>query len=75
MFLVKKPNLLIMDEPTTGMDLENIKRLVNWIKKLKGMGLALIIITHDLEFLDMVVDNVLILKNGRRTSDINAMFN
>lgn len=74
-FLVKKPNLLIMDEPTTGMDLENIKRLVNWIKKLKGMGLALIIITHDLEFLDMVVDNVLILKNGRRTSDINAMFN
>lgn len=74
-FLVKKPNLLIMDEPTTGMDLENIKRLVNWIKKLKGMGLALIIITHDLEFLDMVVDNVLILKNGRQTSDINAMFN
>jgi len=73
-FLVKKPNLLIMDEPTTGMDLENMKRLVNWIKKLKRMGLSLIIISHDLEFLDMVVDKILILKNGRQTSDVNSMF-
>lgn len=75
-FLVRKPNLLIMDEPTTGMDLENMKRLVNWIKKLKRMDLSLIIISHDLEFLEMVVDNVLMLKNGRQISaDINSIFN
>ncbi|MGB9844140.1 ABC transporter ATP-binding protein [Methanothermobacter tenebrarum] len=75
-FLVRKPNLLIMDEPTTGMDLENMKRLVNWIKKLKRMSLSLIIISHDLEFLEMVVDNVLMLKNGRQISaDINSIFN
>lgn len=75
-FLVKKPNVLIMDEPTTGMDLDNMKRLVNWIKKLKSMGLSLIIISHDLEFLEMVVDSVLILQNGhQKSADINSIFN
>ena len=63
-YLFRKPDLIIMDEPTTGMDLDNMKRLAGWIGKLKGMGVAMILISHDLEFLQMVADRTIMMDNG-----------
>ena len=63
-YLFRKPDLIIMDEPTTGMDLDNMKRLAGWIDKLKEMGVAMILISHDMEFLQMVADWMIMMDNG-----------
>jgi len=67
-FLYRKPDVIIMDEPTTGMDLDNMKRLASWIERLREMGVAVMIITHDHEFLSMVADDIMVLRNGRQVN-------
>ena len=45
-----KPKLLLMDEPTKGLDADSKNRLSEVIKKLKAEGMTIIIVTHDAEF-------------------------
>lgn len=63
-YIFRKPGVLVLDEPTTGMDLDNMKRLARWIGKLRAEGISLIVISHDLEFLEMVADNLVSMDNG-----------
>lgn len=51
--LVKKPNLIIADEPTGNLDYENAKNINNLFKKIASNGTAIIVVTHsDKIFLD-----------------------
>jgi ABC-2 type transport system ATP-binding protein len=63
--LVNSPDLLFLDEPTTGLD-PNARRAV-WdvIKKLKGSGKTIILTTHYLEEADHLSDRVAIMNHGR----------
>ncbi|MGB9838752.1 ABC transporter ATP-binding protein [Methanothermobacter sp.] len=63
-YIFRKPGVLVLDEPTTGMDLDNMKRLVRWIDKLRAGGISLMVISHDREFLEMVADNLVSMDNG-----------
>lgn len=45
-----KPRLLLMDEPTKGLDTDSKNRLSDVIRKLKADGMTIIIVTHDAEF-------------------------
>lgn len=64
-FLVREPHLLIMDEPTTGMDYYHMQRLVYEIKRLKKRNMGIMIISHDLEFLQQTTQRVIILSQGK----------
>ena len=48
--LLNKPKLIIMDEPTVGVDVDNIKTLYEILKKLKEDGITIILVSpyHDL---------------------------
>ena len=62
--LLKKPNFIFMDEPTNHLDLEAIIWLEEFLSKWKG---GLIMISHDRQFLDKSINNVLELDRGMGT--------
>lgn len=62
--LVKPPNLLLMDEPTTHLDIQSIDSLVSALKNYEG---TLIFISHDVHFIRALAENVLHVHSGRLT--------
>ena len=62
--LVKPPNLLLMDEPTTHLDIASIDALIHALKSYEG---TLIFISHDVHFIRALAGNVLHVHSGRLT--------
>ena len=62
--LVKPPNFLLMDEPTTHLDIQSIDALVHALKNYEG---TLIFISHDVHFIRALAQTVLHVHSGRLT--------
>jgi len=63
--LMRPPNLLLMDEPTTHLDMPSIDALVQALGTYEG---TLVFISHDVHFIRNVAGNVLHVHSGRLTS-------
>ena len=63
--LVHQPKLLILDEPTTGLDVEARYELWNLIRQLKNQGITILLTTHLLDEAERLCDRIGILKQGR----------
>ncbi len=59
------PKLLILDEPTKGLDPVNRKLLLDIVDDLQQKGVAVIYITHLMEEVERLADRLLILKDGK----------
>ncbi|GAU75841.1 ABC transporter ATP-binding protein [Fusibacter sp. 3D3] len=62
--LVKASCVVIMDEPTSGLDRFNMERVCKSVTDLAMAGKAVILITHDYEFITNVCNRIIYLKNG-----------
>ncbi|MFA6961417.1 MAG: ABC-F family ATP-binding cassette domain-containing protein [Opitutaceae bacterium] len=62
--LVRPPNLLLMDEPTTHLDIQSIDALVMALRAYEG---TLIFISHDVHFIKALAKNVLHVHSGKLT--------
>ena len=63
--LVTAPRLVFMDEPTGGLDVSVQARLLDLIRRLVAdLGLAIIIVTHDLAVARLLSDRMVVMKNG-----------
>ncbi|MCB1120558.1 MAG: ATP-binding cassette domain-containing protein, partial [Verrucomicrobiae bacterium] len=63
--IVTDPKLLIMDEPTTALDVTTATSLVEQLKELKEtMGAAILYITHDLSIMAQIADRAYVMQNG-----------
>ena len=74
--ILHKPNLLILDEPTNGLDPEGIKDLRNLLVKLaKEENMGILISSHNLSELESFCNKVCIIKNGTivETSDLETV--
>ncbi len=69
LYLVKsmlhEPKLLILDEPTTGLDIQNRVQMWKDIRKLKADGVTIILTTQYLEEADALCDNIAIIDHGK----------
>jgi ABC-type multidrug transport system, ATPase component len=65
MSLLSNPGLLILDEPTTGLDVSSRRELWLLISDLKKRGVSVILTTHYLEEANNLCDRVCILDHGR----------
>jgi ABC-2 type transport system ATP-binding protein len=59
------PSLLILDEPTKGLDPVNRKLLLDIVDQHKQQGASVIYITHLMEEVERLADRLLIIKNGK----------
>lgn len=62
--LVNNPNLLILDEPTNGLDPEGIKELRELLLKLSKSGMGILISSHNLSELESFCNKVCIISKG-----------
>jgi ABC-2 type transport system ATP-binding protein len=60
-----RPKLLVLDEPTTGLDIEARQRIWKTIRELVGQGCAVLLTTHYLEEAEALADRVVVLADGR----------
>jgi ABC-2 type transport system ATP-binding protein len=68
--LVHKPQVLLLDEPTAGLDPESATEVRNMITQLSDReGRTILLSTHHLEDAEKLCDRVMIVNNGRRITD------
>ncbi|OMD50886.1 ABC transporter ATP-binding protein [Paenibacillus borealis] len=63
--LLGRPRLLILDEPTNGLDPKGIKELREFIRELAAEGLAVFVSSHLLSEIQLLCDRVAIISKGR----------
>jgi branched-chain amino acid transport system ATP-binding protein len=70
MAIAQKPRLLMLDEPTQGLSLEETGRAVQLLKQLLAAGdLSVLLVEHDMEVVFKLADNITVLHRGRVIAD------
>ena len=67
--IINKPELLILDEPTNGLDVEGVIEIRNLIKNLSKQGMAILISSHNLTEIDNLCNRIIVIKNGKIVTD------
>lgn len=63
--LVNAPKLIILDEPTVGIDPQSRNYILDSIRKLQSKGVSVIYTTHYMEEIEAIADDVVIMDHGR----------
>ncbi len=70
MAIAQKPRLLMLDEPTQGLSIEETARAVQILKDLLAEGdLSVLLVEHDMEVVFKLADNITVLHRGRVIAD------
>ncbi|MFD0776265.1 energy-coupling factor ABC transporter ATP-binding protein, partial [Streptomonospora algeriensis] len=62
--LAMRPSVLVLDEPTAGLDPEGVESLVETLEGLRAAGTTLVVSTHDVDLAYRWADTVLLLNRG-----------
>ena len=65
MLIVANPTVLLLDEPVAGMNGEERIKTAALIDKLKGPEMAIVVVEHDMQFVETVCDSVTVLHDGQ----------
>ncbi|MEL6439582.1 MAG: ABC transporter ATP-binding protein [Cyanobacteria bacterium J06621_8] len=63
--LIHQPSLLLLDEPTLGLDVEAVEDVKLLVRQLAEEGLAILLTTHQLNVAEEISDRVAIINNGK----------
>ena len=64
--------VLILDEPTSSLDEQEVERLFVVLRQLRGEGMAILFVTHCLEQMYAISDRITVLRNGERVGEYLA---
>ena len=67
--LIHEPKLLILDEPTAGVDIELRREMWEFLKEINANGTTIILTTHYLEEAEQLCKNIAIIDNGEIVED------
>ena len=70
--LAAGPALLVADEPTTALDATVQARILDLLRELKGSGLALLLVSHDLSVVASLADRIAVMQNGAIVEEADA---
>jgi len=63
--LVNDPRALLLDEPTTGLDIVACRRFLETLRGLAGQGRTILLVTHHVEEIIPEIESVVLMQNGR----------
>ncbi len=63
--LTQEPRILLLDEPTSHLDLANARRILGVLRALRSSGKTIVLTTHDPNAAASVADEVILLRDGR----------
>jgi branched-chain amino acid transport system ATP-binding protein len=65
--LVSGPQLLLLDEPASGLNPEETEELAHWIRDIRDvLGITVVMVEHDMSLVSAVADRVLVMEQGQR---------
>lgn len=68
--LIADPELILLDEPTLGLDVQSAQIIKNWIENLaKKEGKTIVLTTHQLEIAQQICDRIVIINKGKIVAD------
>jgi energy-coupling factor transporter ATP-binding protein EcfA2 len=67
--MVTHPGALLLDEPTRGLDYAAKQTLLKMLKAWREEGMAILMVTHDVELAVQAADRVILLENGQVSAD------
>lgn len=70
--LATEPKIMLLDEPTKGLDAFRKRNLINILKQLRSTGITIVIVTHDIEFAAECADRCAMLFRGSLTAKGNT---
>jgi branched-chain amino acid transport system ATP-binding protein len=67
--LATEPKLVLLDEPTAGMNPQETARAAGLVQRIRSQGLAIVVIEHDMKFLMGISDRVTVLDHGEKLAE------
>jgi urea transport system ATP-binding protein len=65
MVVVSEPKVLMLDEPVAGLTDEETERTAALVRRLRAPGRAIVVVEHDMDFVEAIADRVTVLHEGR----------
>jgi branched-chain amino acid transport system ATP-binding protein len=69
MALATHPKLLLLDEPATGMNLTEKNAVINLIRRIRDMGITIILVEHDMKVVMDLCDRIIVLNFGQKIAE------
>lgn len=63
-----RPEIMILDEPTAGLDPNGVDQVLNILKKLNSEGMSVVISSHDIEMVSEFINKIYVINNGEITN-------
>jgi energy-coupling factor transport system ATP-binding protein len=63
--LAMEPEIIVLDEPTTGLDEEESDRMMNLMKSLQAKGHTIIMVTHNMRIAEEYADRIIAMEEGK----------
>ncbi len=67
--IATEPRLVLLDEPTAGMNPQETSEMMELVKKLQSLGKTIILIEHDMRFVMGISENIVVLDHGVKIAD------
>jgi len=67
--VVAKPKLLLLDEPASGLSLEEGRRLIALMQRLKDKGASVLLVDHDMRVIMNVCDRIVVMDHGSKIAE------
>ena len=65
--LVGRPELVLLDEPTAGLGPGQVAQVLDLVRRLRGQGLGVLLVSHEMDEVRAVCDRIAVLRVGRNT--------
>ena len=69
MALATNPKLLLLDEPVTGMNLEETQTMIDLIRQIRDRGVTIIVVEHDMKVVMSLCDRIAVLNYGQKIAE------
>jgi len=67
--LAVEPRIILMDEPAAGLNSQETLALAHLIQKIRGMGITVVLVEHDMELVMDVCDRIVVLNLGKKLAE------